>query len=169
MHISHDQKRISVFSLLINVFIILLLANNVTSLKCYVCGPGQNLRNCDNFNPSNENLYAKECSPSANSCSAETKDYSIISMACEDQIIVDCQTANEVEFCYCVTDLCNGIKSFQKSTVSSIGLNDDEDLTEGSGNTGTTISTLHATLQPLNTGDCLHSTFIVIAASILLP
>lgn len=96
-------------------------------------------------------------------------DYSIMSMACEDQRISDCQTANGVEFCYCFTDLCNGIKSFQKSTVSSIGLNDDEDLTEGSGSTGTTISTLHATLQPLNTGDCLHSTFIVIAASILLP
>ncbi|KAF5276673.1 hypothetical protein FQA39_LY06477 [Lamprigera yunnana] len=100
----------------------------------------------------------------------------ITNMACEDIHLNDCQLANNIQYCYCNRNLCNGNTSIKKSVTNSPGLNDDEDFTEGSGFkivTSTNSETIDTSsfkpteLTP-STGECLHSTFVVIAAAILL-
>lgn len=97
-------------------------------------------------------------------------------MACEEPQMNDCKNANGIKYCYCDTNLCNGNMSIKPSiSTPVITISDDEDLTEGSGSkatiaiSDTTVSITENNIQSLNTGECLHSTFIIIASLLLLP
>ncbi|CAH1377589.1 hypothetical protein MTP99_018989 [Tenebrio molitor] len=91
--------------------------------QCYVCGSNANI-SCDKFDPTNKS-FIKDC-PSAKACSIQTHGNEV-ERSCEDRKLRDCQTANNIQYCYCYENLCNG---------KTISFTDDEDLTEeGSGTT----------------------------------
>ncbi|KAK4871833.1 hypothetical protein RN001_015957 [Aquatica leii] len=178
MHIFSARKRFFSNILFIIVLTVLLLIapHAASNLNCYECGFEDNLNDCNNFNTSNKDLFIKQCSDGSLGCSTQIKGDTIINMACEDVYFNDCKLANFIEYCYCNTNLCNGNLSIKKPISYNPGLNDDEDLTEGSGfrifttaNSETvSTSTLQPTIPTPNTGGCLHSTFIIVAAAIFL-
>ncbi|KAB0801004.1 hypothetical protein PPYR_05358 [Photinus pyralis] len=171
MHIIYAGQ----FNLLVNViYVLLLLARSSTSLNCYVCGFDEHL-NCTNFNNFNRDLFAQKCPPDSRGCITQTEGEKIITMGCDDFHLNDCQLANGIEYCYCNTNLCNGNTSIKKSITHNPSLNDDEDLSEGSGlftSTNSQIfSTSTSTPQPTttpsqNTGGCIRSTYIFIIVAI---
>ncbi|XP_045482088.1 uncharacterized protein LOC123686140 [Harmonia axyridis] len=110
--------------------------NVVAAIKCYNCGM-EETNPCDNFNPNNSSFIV-EC-PKKFSCVLETHGETKI-RTCEDGQLDDCQKANNVEYCYCTGDLCNG------NTIQ-FAPSDDEDYIEGSGIKTTTI-TPTTTIKP---------------------
>lgn len=56
----------------------------------------------------------------------------MIRRSCEDILISDCQKANDVLYCYCASNLCNGEEIIPYPPESRIP-SDDEDILEGSG------------------------------------
>ncbi|KAL3289511.1 hypothetical protein HHI36_022928 [Cryptolaemus montrouzieri] len=109
------------------------LVNIVAMTKCYVCGIEN--EHCEFFDASNDS-FVMNCPPNKSSCGLQTIGEDVIVRSCEDLAVNDCQKANNVKYCYCTRDLCNGLSiAFTPS--------DDEDDIEGS---GTTIPTI--TLNP---------------------
>ncbi|KAJ8930837.1 hypothetical protein NQ314_016254 [Rhamnusium bicolor] len=99
--------------------------DGVAGLRCYVCGDDEELP-CKGFDISND-TYIQDCNSSANQGCVKITGVGQISRSCVDRKFNQCLPANQVEYCYCHTDLCNGnIGIFVSPT-------DDEDLFEGSG------------------------------------
>ncbi|EFA11277.2 uncharacterized protein LOC103314647 isoform X1 [Tribolium castaneum] len=119
----------------LNVVLLVLLgiSNKVDFImahQCYVCGPKANI-SCDKFDPTDK-TFIKEC-PSAQACSIQTHG-NLVERSCEEIGIRDCKTANNVQYCFCSENLCNG---------KTINFTDDEDLNdEGSG-----VSVITNTIQ----------------------
>lgn len=92
--------------------------------------------------------------------------------SCEDIKLNDCKKANHVEYCYCSTDLCNGL-----SIIFGNGQNlppDDEDANEGSGSnvlfreTSSIPSIFIETTKSTSKGIMLKSYFTFILIFLLL-
>lgn len=175
MHIIYAGQ----FNLLVNViYVLLLLARSATSLNCYVCGFEEHL-NCTNFDNSNKESFAKKCPLESKGCIRQTEGEKITNMGCDDFHLNDCQSANGIEYCYCNTNLCNGNTPIKKSISHNPGLNDDEDLSEGSGfklftstNSQTfSTSTFEPTLSSQNSGGCFYkySIYTLIIIALLFP
>ncbi|XP_072402676.1 uncharacterized protein [Diabrotica undecimpunctata] len=95
-----------------------------SGLRCYVCSDGSDMP-CINFDSEKEK-YVQQCGASQKGCHLKVEGDKKI-RSCFEKKIDDCKVANEVEYCFCSTDLCNS----GKGKFSSI--TDDEDLIEGSG------------------------------------
>ncbi|CAH0562039.1 unnamed protein product [Brassicogethes aeneus] len=119
------------------LFIALLHIGINLALKCYICGGNADIT-CDNFDPSNT-TFIKECNKNLKSCNRKTIGMSV-KRTCEKLKLNDCQTANNVEYCYCTKDLCNGDKLLETT--------DDEDILEGSGVDTNSINNVIATMKP---------------------
>ncbi|XP_044764890.1 uncharacterized protein LOC123321393 [Coccinella septempunctata] len=116
-------------------------ANIIAATRCYNCGT-DNTDSCDNFDPSNSSFIVN-C-PHKFSCGLETHVDKKI-RTCEGVFLDDCQKANNIEYCYCTGDLCNG------NTIQ-LTPSDDEDYIEGSGvRTTTTISSTTTTISSTTT------------------
>ncbi|GJQ88787.1 hypothetical protein Trydic_g12864 [Trypoxylus dichotomus] len=98
-----------------------LLASNVSCIRCYVCGE----LNCSDFNEMNKNLFVKQCPSKHVGCVTEKSGNTVITRACQTVKPSECYTINEIDYCFCDTNLCNG----PDYTIES----DDEELDEGSG------------------------------------
>ncbi|XP_049822214.1 uncharacterized protein LOC126265293 [Aethina tumida] len=109
------------WTLVFIIFLGIILVENGLALKCYVCGDPD--RSCNGFDPSNPK-YIEDCSENDKSC-FRIMDGNVTKRSCDPNKINDCQKANQVEYCYCSKDLCNGDQLLETT--------DDEDILEGSG------------------------------------
>ncbi|XP_014280466.1 uncharacterized protein [Halyomorpha halys] len=60
-----------------------------------------------------------------------------VTKSCSELFVNDCSQANRVKYCYCVGTLCNK----EEKTITVTPETDDEDLSEGSGDSTTTMTT----------------------------
>ncbi|KAJ8923839.1 hypothetical protein NQ315_010421 [Exocentrus adspersus] len=125
-----DQSRgviIMNFKLILTICLLIEIpfSVGVVGLKCYVCGNDGEF-SCNDFELEKD-VYIKECTPPSNQGCAKRTNVTMVIRECSIHRFDDCEAANGVEYCYCLTDLCN-------SNISElVGPPDDEDSIEGSG------------------------------------
>ncbi|XP_028128895.1 protein Abitram isoform X2 [Diabrotica virgifera virgifera] len=79
-----------------------------SGLRCYVCSDGGDMP-CINFDSEKEK-FVQQCSASQKGCHLKVEGDKKI-RSCFEKKIDDCKVANEVEYCFCSTDLCNSAKA----------------------------------------------------------
>ncbi|GLV45120.1 uncharacterized protein CBL_14307 [Carabus blaptoides fortunei] len=115
----------------------ILLINIAMSHKCYVCGPNNgdanatDIPSCKLFDP-NSTKFIRICPTTSMGCSLQING-TVYTRSCEKIAFDTCQTANKVDYCYCMGELCNRY---------STQLSDDEDTSfEGSGQSNSNSNT----------------------------
>ncbi|CAH1103299.1 unnamed protein product [Psylliodes chrysocephalus] len=110
------------------IFVILLLitfkGKELNGLRCYVCSDDGTVP-CLNFD-SEKGKFIQQCDRSQKGCFLKIEGNNK-TRSCVDKKLDDCKMANEVEYCFCSSELCN------TSTNKLSDITDDEDLIEGSG------------------------------------
>lgn len=93
--------------------------------------------------------------------------------SCEDIKLNDCKKANHVEYCYCSTDLCNGLNIIF-GNGQNIPPDDEDSMNEGSGSnvlireTTAIPSILTETTKSTSKGIMLKSYFTFLLIFLLL-
>lgn len=96
----------------------------------------------------------------------------VIRRSCENIKISDCQKANDVLYCYCFTNYCNGEDIITVKSDNTIP-SDDEDILEGSGYTRKTnqkeieVPTIEHT-KSTSVGNMLHCGSLILLIAIVL-
>ncbi|PSN56567.1 hypothetical protein C0J52_01563 [Blattella germanica] len=82
---------------------------------------------CDHFNPQDKR-YIRECPQTYPGCLTYKNGSRVLRMCSQQKEINDCKRANNVQYCLCSGDLCNGNASKQAPPDD-----EDQELPEGSG------------------------------------
>jgi len=116
--------------------------------------PSHQLQPCSKYNKGNKHQYLLDCPTESNGCLTKFEASGSVMRSCAPIAIEDCKEANGINYCYCKAEGCNtperklsdphkpGLGHSQAaariSSDQSFGryFDDDEDLSEGSGQWG---------------------------------
>lgn len=121
---SYDMNPFTMRSIFLVIATVLLQITTAFGHGCFVCTasndhkrqeqledfktlfPGINIRKCNEFHRSIRDEFILECPKEHFSCLTIWEENSI-TRKCAKPPITDCQTANNITYCYCKTDACN--------------------------------------------------------------